>query len=326
MRETFVEAGGLELAKRWLYSQASYKSSYLKTAAVKWFCCNTRRWSDFDPIIKDQILFDFFDRTPSEKYLPSPDKVESLRLDMAGDMVYLERLDEMISRHVKGYPVTSFQPQEHSPNNDEEWITWLMGITEKNGYCSATLPLIFVSSETPPIFVDYPELDEENRDEVLIPKDYPWETPKISIENLLGVYDPQLQQIIIYERGIGRLVRRGFDKKWLFAVVLIHEIGHWITHQLPKPGVPTWRTDLYALSEEEVREGWAQLITWWVADQVGGKFKDTFEKLNKNQPSPYRVFKKFKSKPIDKVMASLEKLRLLQRSACLEDWEKALEE
>ena len=229
MRETFVEAGGLELAKRWLYSQASYKSSYLKTAAVKWFCCNTHRWSDFDPVIKDQILFDFFDRTPSEKYLPSPEKVESLRLDMAGDMVYLERLDEMISRRVKGYPVTSFQHPEHSPNNDErELIKRLMGITEKNGYCSSTLPLIFVSSETPPIFVDYPELDEENWDEV---------TPKISIENLLGVYDPQLQQIIIYERGIGSLVRRGFDKKWLFAVVLIHEIGHWITHQLPKPGV-----------------------------------------------------------------------------------------
>ena len=63
------------------------------------------------------------------------------------------------------------------------------------------------------------------------------------------------------------VVRKSFDKEWLSAVVLIHEIGHWITHQLPKPGVPTWRTDLYDSSERYVHEGWAQLITWWIANQ-----------------------------------------------------------
>ena len=229
-------------------------------------------------------------------------------------------LDEIIPQFEEACQVALLQKQHripYSPNGDErKLIARLMKITRRNGYSSSALPLIFVSSEIPPIFVSYPGLeeDEENWDE------------KISIEELLGVYDHQLQQIIIYERGIEWLGRRGFEEKWLSAVVLIHEIGHWITHQLRKLGVPTWPTDLYASSDIKVHEGWAQLITWWIADQVGGEFKHTFEKLNRKQSSPYRVFKDFKSEPIDMVMASLEKLRLLQWPARLEDWKNALAE
>ncbi len=315
LRETFVEAGGLELAKRWLCSQASYKSSYLKEAAKKWFLSNIHMWSKFNWEIKNQIIFDFF---ADGKYLPLPKKVESLRSIMAaaGDKVYLARLDETISRRVKAYPVTSFQHPIYSPKNHEEkLIARLMEITRQSGYLPSTLPSIFRSSEIPPILLTHPELEEEEEQK----------KPKISIENLLGFYDHQLQQIIIYKKGIKWLGGKGFDEEWLSAVVLIHEIGHWITHQLPKPGgVPTWPTDLYASSERDVHEGWAQLITWWIADQVGGEFKHTFEELNKCQPPPYQVFKQFKEEPKDKVMASLEKLRRLQRSAYLEDWKNAL--
>ena len=105
--------------------------------------------------------------------------------------------------------------------------------------------------------------------------------------------NPGSSESLFNERGIEwMVVRKSFDKEWLSAVVLIHEIGHWITHQLPKPGVPTWRTDLYDSSERYVHEGWAQLITWWIANQddVDRQFKDTFEKLNKLQSPPYRVF------------------------------------
>ena len=329
--ETLVEAGGLELAKRCFYSTVPH----LKKAAKKWFSSNKCMWSKFDLNIKNQIISDFVDHAPGGKYLPSPKEVESLCFIMADadDIVYLQRLDEMISRRLKAYPVASFQPPVHRPDPDErKLIALLMKITRENGYSSSALPLIFVSSETPPIFVDHPEWeeDEENWDE----RDKDWrlrnrerrKPEKISIEGLLGRYDPRLQRIIIFERGIKWLGRESFDETWLFAVVLIHEIGHWITHQLPKPGVPTWPTDLYVLGEPDVHEGWAQLITWWIADhdQVDGKFKDTFEKLNKMQPPPYRVFEQFKWKSPNKVMASLEKLRLLQCSARLEDWKKAL--
>lgn len=329
--ETLVEAGGLEWAKRCFYSTVPH----LKKAAEKWFLSNKRMWSKFDRHIKNQIISNFVDHAPGGKYLPLPKEVESLCFIMADadDIVSLQRLDEMISRRLKAYPVASFQPPVHRPDPDErKLIALLMKITRENGYSSSALPLIFVSSETPPIFVDHPEWeeDEENWDE----RDKDWrlrnrerrKPEKISIERLLGCYDPRLQRIIIFERGIKWMVREGFKEKWLFAVVLIHEIGHWITHQLPKPGVPTWRTDLYDLSEPAVHEGWAQLITSWIADQVKGKFKCTFEKLNERQSWPYDVFKQFKGKPPNEVMASLEKLRLLQRRARLEDWKKALEE
>lgn len=327
--ETLVEAGELELAKRWFYSEVPN----LKKAAEKWFRSNRRMWSKFDQNIKNQIISDFVDHAPGGKYLPSPKEVESLCFIMADadDIVYLQRLDEMISRRLKAYPVASFQPPVHRPDPDErKLIALLMKITGENGYSSSALPLIFVSSETPPIFVDHPEWeeDEENWDE----RDKDWrlrnrerrKPEKISIEGLLGCYDPRLQRIIIYERGIKWMVREGFEEKWLFAVVLIHEIGHWITHQLPRPGVPTWPADLYVLGERYVHEGWAQLITWWIADQVDGEFKRTFEDLNKMQSPPYRVFEQFKWASPDKVMASLKTLRLLQRPARLEDWEKAL--
>ncbi len=328
--ETLVESSGLEFAKRCFYSTVPH----LKKAAEEWFGNNKCMWSKFDRNIKNQIISDFVNPA-GKKYLPSPKEVESLCFIMADadDIVSLQRLDEMISRRLKAYPVASFQPPVHRPDPDEKkLIALLMKITRENGYSSSALPLIFVSSETPPIFVDHPEWeeDEENWDE----RDKGWrlrnrerrKPEKISIEGLLGCYDPRLQRIIIYERGIKWMVREGFDEKWLSAVVLIHEIGHWITHQLPKPGVPTWRTDLYDSSDPDVHEGWAQLITWWIANQDDGarQFKDTFKELNERQSWPYDVFKQFTRRSPNEVMASLETLRLLQHSACLDDWTEAL--
>ena len=303
--EILLTAGGLELAKRWLHSDVDAQ----RKAAENW--------------LLDKV--NFLDRLDDEL------DAKIKRLDAK-----IDTLNGMIPEFEEACQVALLQKQHRPPynlNGDErELIARLMEITRQSGYLPAALPPILSSSETPPIFVSYPGLegDEEywdERGEESIPRNRDRGKPKtISIEELLGVYQPQLQQIIIYKRGIKWLVRQGFDKKWLSAVVLIHEIGHWITHQLPKPGVPTWPTDLYVLGKRYVHEGWAQLITWWIADQVDRKFRSTFEELNKWQSPPYQVFKQFKGEPIDKVMASLEKLRLLQRPARLEDWKNTLEE
>ncbi len=371
--DNLVAAGGLELAKRWFYSQVSDQ----KTAAKNWLFDNISKWGGFDQNMKNEILYECFNRFPGQPiemvkeyareigfmlrdydcgihrgnvshhppplpyggdYVPSP-QVEQLRsiIEDAGDEVYLEKVDEIIDRRERAWEQGSefILPAAqhripHSLNGDErELIARLMKITRRSGYLPVALPPILLSSETPPIFVAYPELEEEdtNRDErgedqILRGERSRPET--ISIEELLGVYEPRFQQIIIYERGIRWLGRKGFDEKWLSTVVLIHEIGHWITHQLPQPGVPTWPTDLYVLSEPDVHEGWAQLITSWIAAQVGRRFEETFERLNRNQSPPYHVFNQFKGESIDQVMASLEKLRLLQWPARLEDWKKAL--
>ena len=268
-------------------------------------------------------------------YVPSP-QIEKLRFVIAdaGDTEYLTRIDEMISRREKACESISFQQPHripYTPNgNERELIARVMEITGRSGYLPTALPPIFVSSETPPIFISYPELENDDEDEYQrtdedqIPRNWERRRPEtISIEELLGVYQSRHEQIVIYERGIKWRGHR-CDEEWLRSVVLIHEISHWITHVLPKPGVPTWSTDLFALSETDLKEGWAQLITWWIADQVGGSFKDTFEKLNQNQSPPYHIFERFKDEPIDKVMASLERLRLLPWPARLQDWKRTL--
>ena len=290
LREIFLTVGGLELAKRWLRSGVDAQ----REAAENWL---------FDKV-------NFLDRFDGEldKKIDSLDKK-------------IDKLNEMIPEFEETCQIALLQKQHRPPydldGDERELIARLMDITRRSGYLPAALPPILISSETPPLFVAYPELEEENENR----------PETISVEELLGVYQPRLQQIIIYERGIEWMVgREGFDKEWLETVVLIHEIGHWITHQLPKPGVPTWPTDLYVLGEPDVHEGWAQLITWWIANQddIDRQFKDTFEKLNRKQSPPYRVFEQFKWESQDKVMASLEKLRLLQWPARLEDWKKAL--
>ena len=314
-----------------------------------------------EPSHRGPISFEFpFSFPTYSGYIPSS-KIEQLRIIIkeAGDNVYLAEIDEMIARRERACGNMSSQTQprvSYSPNeNERELIARLMEITGKNGYLPTALPPIFVSSETPPIFVAYPEWEEEGDDQrqnrrnrndgneeriprnrerreriprnrerrERIPRNQERRRPEtISIEELLGVYQPRHERIVIYERGI-RWRRDRFDEEWLFAVVLIHEIGHWITHMLPKLGMPTWATDLYVLGEMDVHEGWAQLMTCWIAEQVGGKFKETFGALNRNQSPPYRVFEQFKDEPKDKVMASLEQLRLLSWPARLQDWKKA---
>ena len=274
-------------------------------------------------------------------YVPSP-QIEKLRsvIQDADDQEYLSRIDKMISRREEACKVASFQQQHRIPytpnSNERELIARVMEITGRSGYLPAALPPIFISYETPPIFIAYPELEDDDndnqtprdyerrREENQIPRNRERQKPEtISIEELLGVYQSRHQQIIIYERGI-KWRRHRLDEEWLRTVVLIHEIGHWITHVLPKPGMPTWSTDLFALSETDLKEGWAQLITWWVADQVGGPFRETFEELNRGQSPPYRVFEQFKGEPVDKVMESLERLRFLSWPARLQDWKRTL--
>ena len=129
-----------------------------------------------------------------------------------------------------------------------------MEIISKSGYLSSNLPSIFISYELPP-FVKFLEAEGGEVEED------PGKSPDIiSIEEWCGVYLPRSEKIVIYERGI-RWQGHRFDEEQLFNVVLIHEIAHWITHKLHQPGLSAWETDLYALGERDVHEGWAQLMT-----------------------------------------------------------------
>jgi hypothetical protein len=270
---------------------------------------------------------------PMIGYIPSPHimKLRSI-VHAAGDHESLKIIDELIAQRDRACKSTYQQVQRcfpYTPTRDErELIARVMSIARGSGFRLAALPQILWSLETPPIFVAYPELEEDleqQRDtrEHPIPQEERSRPETISIEEALGCYVPDNPRIILYARGLRWFARRkGLAEEMLRAVVIVHEIGHWVTHLLPKPGIPEWPLELYKLTEDEVHEGWAQLITWWVVDKVGGELEYTFHELNKSQSAPYRVYEKFKTKTPKSVMASLERLRQLRWPARLEEWER----
>ena len=280
-----------------------------------------------------------FRRLPVQIVLSVPGYIPSVRVSClrsivkrAGDEQYLRLIDDMIAQREKACRVSQSlvsQRRPYTPTRDEqELIARMMEKVRRGGFIPVALPQIFLSFEAPPLFVAYPELEGEEEPEdrdiqPRIPRKGREKPKTISIEEVLGCYIPTNQQIILYARGLGWFARKeGLDEELLRAVVIVHEIGHWVSHVLTKPSVPEWPLELYKLTEEGFHEGWAQLITWWVVEEVGGAIKATFDKLNRSQPSPYKVYKKFKTVPVDSVMASLERLRQLSWPARVEDWER----
>ena len=277
-------------------------------------------------------------------YSPSP-QVQKLLLTVkdARDSKYVQRINnwqdsQAIACKSMHLPriFTQTNTNYELSRAERALVAILMDKANQGGFEATTLPSILLSAEAPPVFVSHPELEDAEladrarnmeRFHKLLSLDMPKRrAPEIiSIEKLLGVYRFRSQEIVLFERGIDWYCQRhSCDKDQLLAVVLIHELGHWIMHQLPKPGVPVWDTDLYAQGDTKLHEGWAQLMTDWVAQTVGGDFKGVFEQLNRGQSSAYHVFKQFQNEPVDKVMRSLERLRFLRWPGRVDDWKNSL--
>ncbi len=247
----FVRAGGRELAKRWFF----YSWDVPRQASRNWLMDNMDSdiWNALEDKMKKALITENcflpmihflpdvygdvkYDRSSSyllelSRRYETTYKVRSV-IKEAGDKKFLHLMDSLNF-------FTSIK-ELYNPNMYEKsFIDRLIEKISKNGYDkSSDLPSILVSLEPPPIFKEHPELEERECEDI--------EMEYYDIEKFLGVYKPVEEQIVIYARGITWWTKKypDFDSQWLFSVVLIHEIAHWITHKLPHSKVPTWPTEV----------------------------------------------------------------------------------
>jgi hypothetical protein len=226
---------------------------------------------------------------------------------------------------------TPYSPSTpYSPTDYDKRMIDCLGRTVGASGSIPELPPIILSSETPPLFRKYPAIEQEYRRQFEdgTPIDgnfpYPHDTP-IDIEEVLGVYYSNPSRIVLYTMGIKWCAwKLGLGEDALRAVVLVHELGHWLSHRMP-PG--EWPLDHFQNTETAVTEGWAQLISYWTVDAIQAtqpEFIDAFQKLNQCQSAPYHVFEEFKGNPRDQMMTSLDNLRKIGRAATLCDWRHLL--
>lgn len=66
----------------------------------------------------------------------------------------------------------------------------------------------------------------------------------------------------------------------------MHEIGHWISHRVPDERGETWRTAEFLVETNVVKEMWAQVFTYWVAEEHRD-LKLVFETLTRYQAEEF---------------------------------------
>jgi len=356
--EALLEVVGTELASHWFDSdieeQRKEARDWLEEISKN--LLTPEIWKKLSPEAKEYIINYIFDWDPGEpyvslrhihhefpfrgsitvslpllSYIPSAPILNLRRvIERAKDTKFLKVVDGRIREIKKGFSTLQTLRIPYTPTGDEiELIARVFDKFRRFDWGLSPLPQIFLSFETPPLFIAYPELEEgedNERKNEKIPRNRQRPRPEtISIEEVLGLYIPVNPHIILYQRGLKWFAKKfNLDEDFLRGIVLVHEIGHWITHLLPKKGIPEWNINLYKLTSNEVHEGWAQLITYWVVKEIGGEIEQIFEELNRRQSFAYQVYKNFIGIPVDKVIKSLEFLRFLNYPATIYDWEKFL--
>ncbi len=290
---------------------------------------------------------------PVLPYYPSAAVRELRRLVQdTGDTEGQRLVEEIIAERRAAFAQAAHtgSPRTYQLSPDErEVVARLMNLAVRAGFRRAALPPIRLSDEPPPLFVTNPELEEEletedegprgepqqGRNELEVSRDRQRFRPEtLSIEELLGCYLPRSGEIVLWRRGLAWCARLLASHRassaddvepWLRAVVIIHELAHWMMHKLRGPAVAEWPTEAYLAAEEAVHEGWAQLLTHYVAKSLGGRFRSTFDALNRRQSAVYQVWQQFQRVASDKAFACLDRLRRLAPPASLQDWQELMQ-
>jgi hypothetical protein len=218
-------------------------------------------------------------------------------------------------------PTTLYTPD----NFEQECICLLYTWLAEKEFQNPDLPPIYLSFETPQQFKNHKDWHKIFEDDIIWDnrdgddkqmkefddklKKYDLTRQQVfSIDKVLGLYCPQgvnkngTPEIILYAQGITTVAKRlNVPTEMLRAVVLVHEIGHWISYEIQHNNSLKNAGVLSKIGEESenAKEMWAQLFPYWVAKEVEGLFKLAFETLNTNQRDVYHTYRDFieESKP-----------------------------
>lgn len=148
---------------------------------------------------------------------------------------------------------------------------------------------------------------------------------RFDIERVLAIYRPSTEEIIVCAPKIISCANSlKVHPATLLPVVLVHELGHWLMHRLRDGRDQVWDTRSYYDAHTYVHEGWAQLMTAWMANELGGEFQRCFEELAKHQSYPYQVFRNYVGYPRELVVRSLAFMREGPTPCGLAEWDAAL--
>jgi hypothetical protein len=127
-------------------------------------------------------------------------------------------------------------------------------------------------------------------------------------------YDDPKPRIQLYWGVIGLVAQDlGITLEDLTGVVLAHELSHAYSHVGSDADDHCWATDLFAVSDHELKEGLAQYYTMRVCQRIE-KLHPTllkaFEKLLLHQPPAYRTHAEWENATAERVrLAMLETRR-----------------
>lgn len=182
---------------------------------------------------------------------------------------------------------------------DKSLIDSCNSILERSGFNGARLPLIVLKDEE----------KELSRDENWF--------------NVLGEYIAEKQEIILYGRAIAKAsLELDVDENILRAVVLIHELGHYITHAHPLNGITEESFDnvLFSRSDPDFLECIAQLFAYWATKEDGQyNSHDVFDKLASKQSGPYKVYLKYVNESPKIILQAIAVLRANDNATTISD-------
>ena len=186
----------------------------------------------------------------------------------------------------------------------------------------------FVNSPLPPIWTSYEQISEKDLSDLrekgilMKAKDEVNKDDQHCID-LLGMYCPKEERIVLFTTRIKKTAEGlKIEEDLIQQIVLLHEIGHWISHKLTYKEKDwkydcEWELKKYNKANVNVHEGLAQLYTWWVVDK-SPELKAVFDTLTAVQSDPYRVYENFKNSYV-KCLIILR--NSVSESVTIKEWE-----